>query len=126
MNMVKEGIQTRRRKQKSSANNSIVKTKHPKTSMKTSTSSESNPHHSMLTKPEDYLPRQSIPSYGEIYPSHLHVVHHPFETTQHFPSHQQMDVSTNPNTFHPRDLFTSSLTKSDEEHLNLIKTIHSN
>lgn len=120
--MVKEGIQTRRRKQKSTANNPIVKSKHSKSSLKTSTSSDSHP---MLSKPDDYHVRTSIPSYGEIYPSHLHVVHHPFEATQHFPSHQQIDVGNNSN-FHPRELFATSLSKSDEQHLNLMKTIHSN
>lgn len=137
MNMVKEGIQTRRRKQKATGNNPIVKVKHSKSSLKSSTSSESHPHHSILTKTDDYLPRQVMSSYGKIYPSsssstssHVHVLHHPFGTHQPFPSHPQMDLPTTNTNFNPdlhaRELLPTSLSKPDEQHLNLIEALHSN
>lgn len=119
MNMVKEGIQTRRRKQKSTTNNAIVKGKHSKGSLKSSASSESHPHHAVLTKTEDYLPRQGISTYGEIYPSsHVHVVHHPFGTHQPFVTHSQMDLPTETNfnpDLHARERLTTLLNKPDEQ-----------
>jgi hypothetical protein len=93
MNMVKEGIQTRRRKQKSTNGNLPSKPKHknPNIPIKEAKpcTSESNVNHGLTAIPEGYMTRQGNYPYGELYPQHLHLIH------QRFPSQQQMEIQTN-------------------------------
>jgi len=125
--MVKEGIQTRRRKQKINNGNSTPKTKHNKTSGKSCTS-ESNHNHDLITKTEEYIPRQGNYQYGELYPPHVHLVHHPFEQHQRFSSQQQLEMTTNgfDAELCAREMLTSPIHNNDEQHLNVIKTVNSN
>jgi hypothetical protein len=93
MNMVKEGIQTRRRKQKMANNGSSPsKSKHKNqlspTKESKSCTSESNMNHGSTAIPDEYLARQGNYPYGELYPQHLHLVQ------QRFPSQQQMEMTT--------------------------------
>ncbi len=130
MNMVKEGIQTRRRKQKNTNGNSNPKSKHNKTSSKESKSctSDSNHNHGLITKGEEYIQRQGNYPYGTIYPQHVHLVHHPFELHQRFPSQQQLEMTANgfDAELCAREIVTSPINNSEEQHLNVIKTVNSN
>jgi hypothetical protein len=127
MNMVKEGIQTRRRKQKNSPGNSIAKSKHNKTSMKSGTS-DTNHNHGLITKTEEYVPRPGNYQYGEMYPPHVHLVHHSFEQHQRYSSQQQLEMTTNgfDAELCAREILTSPIHNNDEQHLNVIKTVNSN
>jgi hypothetical protein len=127
MNMVKEGIQTRRRKQKNSAGNSIPKSKHNKTSVKSS-ASESNHHHTSMTKDEEFLPRQGNYQYSELYPPpHVHLVHHhhPYEQHQRFSS-LEMAANGFDAELCARGIVTSPINHNEEQHLNVIKSVNSN
>jgi len=127
MNMIKEGIQTRRRKQKNANGNSTPKSKHNKTSIKSSPS-ESNHNHGLMTKTEEYIPRQGNYQYGELYPQHVHLVHHPFDQQQRFSSQQQLEMTANgfDAELCAREIVTSPRNINAEQHLNVIKTINSN
>jgi len=125
--MVKEGIQTRRRKQKINNGNSTPKSKHNKTSGKSCTS-ESNHNHDLIPKTEEYITRQGNYQYGELYPQHVHLVHHSFDQHQRFSSQQQLEMTTNgfDAELCAREIVTSPINNNEEQHLNVIKTVNSN
>jgi hypothetical protein len=142
MNMIKEGIQTRRRKQKSTNGNPNPKSKHNKQvnistmSIKDSKPCLSKPTHDYNLTPvhEEYLGRQGNYQYGNLYSQHLH--HHPY--TQAFEQHQRLsEITTNnfDNELCTREIVTSPLSSAgsstannmingEEQHLNIIKTVN--
>ncbi len=127
MTMVKEGIQTRRRKQKSNSGNPIAKSKQMKTSIK-SGSTDTNHNHGLIPKAEEYASRSGNYPYGELYGPQVHLVHHPFEQHQRFSSQQQLEMAANgiDPELCAREILTSPIHNNDEQHLNIIKTVNSN
>lgn len=119
MTMVKQVIQPRRRKQKTTNGNPPTKPKQTKISNK------------IETKQEDYMPRQeNYPTYGDIYPPHVHLVHHhPFDQHQRYTS-QQQHLELTVNGFDAelcaRTIITSPRNTDEQQHLNVIKNVHSN
>lgn len=122
MNMVKEGIQTRRRKQKNTNGNPSAKSKHNKL-------------------PPPAKEPQGI--FGELYTQHAHLRHHtyqsPFDQQERFLSQQQMDMKTNgcDNESCTRKLITSTLlnpvtstintmTNNEVQHVNVMTTNNNN
>ena len=127
MTMVKEGIQTRRRKQKSNSGNPIAKSKHMK-SIK-SGPTDANHNHGLIPKAEEYVSRSGNYPYGDLYAPQVHLVHHPsFEQHQRYSSQQQLDMATNgiDPELCAREILTSPIHNNDEQHLNIIKTVNSN
>jgi len=149
MNMVKEGIQTRRRKQRNINGNLPTKFKQNKHTNSTipvkegkPCTSESNLNHGLIT-PEEYTTRQGNYKYSDLYPQHLHLVSHTypsaFEQHQRFSSQQQLEMTTNgfDAELCARELVTSPLSSTDssatnnikngeEQHLNVSTTANSN
>ncbi|CAF2131451.1 unnamed protein product [Rotaria magnacalcarata] len=106
MNMVKEGIQTRRRKQKSTNGTPSSKSKHNKHSNLTAPikdakacTSESNGNHGQKTTQEEYMTRPGTYQYDDLYPQHMHLLHHPYPSAydqhQRFHSQPQLEMTTN-------------------------------
>ncbi|CAF0902292.1 unnamed protein product [Adineta steineri] len=155
LNMVKEGIQTRRRKQRNTNGNSIIKSKQNK-HINTFTSvndtktlvSELNLKHNLTKTSDEYNTRQDNYQCGDLYPSHLHLVHHTypsaFEQHQRFSSQQQqqqqLEITTNgfDAELYAREIITSphsstgssainnNNNNNEEQHLNVISTANSN
>lgn len=129
MNMVKEGIQTRRRKQKSAATNPIPKVKQSKTTMK-STNIETH------AKPDNYLSRSATYPYGDLYSSHIHLIPHTYDPSVRFPSQQQIEMTSNnfDAELCAREIVSTTRDNQREEeddddeqqHLHVIKTVNSN
>lgn len=147
MNMVKEGIQTRRRKQKTANGTLSAKTKVTKHTNLTPTvkkaepcTSESNINHNIKTNSEEYLTRQGSFPYDDMYPSHMHLIHHTypstFEPQQRFHSQQHLEMSANGFDIETcgRKLVTSPLLTSgtsainnnDVQHVNVITATSDN
>ncbi|CAF1195917.1 unnamed protein product [Rotaria sp. Silwood1] len=106
MNMVKEGIQTRRRKPKNNNGNLTVKSRPTKHTILTAPvkeakecTSQTNLNHGLKTTQEEYMTRQGNYQYNELYPQHLHLLHNTyppsFEQHQRYLSQQQIDMATN-------------------------------
>lgn len=124
MNMVKEGIQTRRRKQNPTSKNPITKGKQTKTTMK-STNIET------LAKPDEYhLSRSGNYPYGDLYSSHIHLIPHTYDQTVRFPSQHQIEMTSNnfDAELCAREIISTARGDNQEEqqHLHVIKTVNSN
>jgi hypothetical protein len=143
--MIKEGIQTRRRKQKSVNGISTPKAKYNKPGTLTKDAkectSDSGLRHDLAKPPEDYDMRHETYSYGD-----LRLVHHSypsaFEHHPRFSSHQQHQLEMTTNGFdaelYARAIVTSphaltdslaannSMKNSDEQHLSMMTSASNN
>ncbi|CAF2770420.1 unnamed protein product [Rotaria sp. Silwood2] len=132
MNMVKEGIQTRRRKPKNNNGNITSKSKSNKHTILTAPikdakacTSELNLNHGLKTTQDEYITRQGNYQYTDLYPQHVHLLHHTyppsFEQHQRFVSQQQLDMTTN-NFVDPescaRKIVTSPLLSTNSSTIN--------
>ena len=147
--MVKEGIQTRRRKQKNCNGNLTSKSKYykhtnvtiPEKEIKACTS-EQNQNYIITTTQEEYLPQENYQC-EDFYPQHMCLLHHthssPFEQNQRFSSQQQLEMTTSDfdNESRARKIVASPLLSTDSstminitnneiQHLNAISNTNNN
>ncbi|UJR09548.1 hypothetical protein I4U23_013784 [Adineta vaga] len=146
LNMVKEGIQTRRRKQKSSNGIPTPKIKYNKTGnpmasikeTKGCTSEIGHLHHNLQKGLVDYNSRPGDYQYDE-----LHSIHHTypsaFEQHQRYSSSHQLEMTTNgfDAELYAREIVTSphsptgsstinTMKNTDEQHLNVMTSANNN